>query len=128
MGHASFAGTCGFRGYLHYAAWKLPAMSSMRSKYPARIGLSEQKSAGPRQIRAWPCATKRAYGYTSHGQDKVKLSEPRQASLAALSDIIASKRAADRPRDRAVLDVLITTLKEKKANPDRNTEGPQGRK
>jgi predicted nucleotidyltransferase len=51
-----------------------------------------------------------------------------QVLVAALSDIIASKRAADRPRDRAVLDVLITTLKEKKAKPDRKTEGPQGRK
>ena len=33
--------------------------------------------------------------------------------VADLADIIASKRAADRPRDRAVLDVLKKTLREK---------------
>ena len=33
--------------------------------------------------------------------------------LAALSDIIASKRAAGRPRDRAVLEILEKTLHEK---------------
>jgi len=34
--------------------------------------------------------------------------------VADLSDIIASKRAADRPRDRAVLEILEKTLDEKK--------------
>jgi len=33
-------------------------------------------------------------------------------TVAALADIIASKRAADRPRDRAVIDVLEKTLRE----------------
>jgi hypothetical protein len=33
--------------------------------------------------------------------------------VADLSDIIASKRAAGRPRDRAVLDILEKTLREK---------------
>ena len=36
--------------------------------------------------------------------------------LAALSDIIASKRGANRPRDRAVLEVLERTLHEKEAS------------
>ena len=34
--------------------------------------------------------------------------------VAHLSDIIASKRAAGRPRDKAVLDILEKTLREKK--------------
>lgn len=34
--------------------------------------------------------------------------------VAALADIIGSKRAADRPRDRAVLDTLEKTLKRSK--------------
>lgn len=39
--------------------------------------------------------------------------------VASLADIINSKRAADRPRDRAVLDVLEATLKAKnQADPD----------
>jgi hypothetical protein len=33
--------------------------------------------------------------------------------VASLADIIASKRAAGRPRDRAVLDILEATLREK---------------
>ncbi len=33
--------------------------------------------------------------------------------VAALADIIASKRAADRPRDRASLHVLEETLRQK---------------
>lgn len=33
--------------------------------------------------------------------------------VASLADIIASKRAAGRPRDRAVLEILETTLREK---------------
>ncbi|MES1261947.1 MAG: hypothetical protein ABUS49_09435, partial [Acidobacteriota bacterium] len=38
-------------------------------------------------------------------------------TVAALADIIASKRAADRPRDRAVIDVLEKTLREIGASP-----------
>jgi hypothetical protein len=38
--------------------------------------------------------------------------------VADLVDIIASKRAADRPRDRAVMDALEQTLKQK------SDEGP----
>ena len=34
--------------------------------------------------------------------------------VAGLADIIASKRAAGRPRDKAVLEVLEATLREKK--------------
>jgi predicted nucleotidyltransferase len=37
--------------------------------------------------------------------------------VAHLADIIASKRAAGRPRDRAVLDVLEKTLREKEHSP-----------
>ena len=37
--------------------------------------------------------------------------------IAALTDIIASKRAADRPRDRAVIDVLEQTLRQKENLP-----------
>jgi predicted nucleotidyltransferase len=44
--------------------------------------------------------------------------------IASLSDIIASKRAAGRSRDLAVLDVLERTLAEKKA-PDKQ-KGPRG--
>lgn len=33
--------------------------------------------------------------------------------VAHLADIVASKRAAGRPRDKAVLDILETTLREK---------------
>ena|SRR5688572_18986681 len=40
--------------------------------------------------------------------------------VASLADIIASKKAADRPRDRAVLEVLERTLRE--------TQKSQGRK
>ena len=50
--------------------------------------------------------------------------------VASLADIIASKRAAGRPRDRAVLDVLEATLKQKEneARPGRDSaslEGPE---
>jgi len=38
-------------------------------------------------------------------------------TVAALADIIASKRAADRPRDRAVLDVLEKTLEQQSSRP-----------
>lgn len=48
--------------------------------------------------------------------------------VASLPDIIASKRAANRPRDRAVLDVLTTTLQEKKTYPQREAPGPKAGK
>jgi predicted nucleotidyltransferase len=50
-----------------------------------------------------------------------------QILVASLSDIIASKRAADRPRDRAVLDVLTTTLKETQAKPERKARRTETR-
>ena len=37
----------------------------------------------------------------------------RELCIAHLADVIASKRAANRPRDRAVLDILDKTLREK---------------
>jgi predicted nucleotidyltransferase len=37
--------------------------------------------------------------------------------IASLADIIASKRAAGRPRDRAVLEILEKTLREKERKP-----------
>ena len=37
--------------------------------------------------------------------------------IASLTDIIASKRAAGRPRDKVVLDVLERTLREKSQSP-----------
>ena len=43
--------------------------------------------------------------------------------VAALTDIIRSKRAANRPRDRAVLEILEKTLAEKKSA----REGPARR-
>ena len=68
------------------------------------------------------------HGVTSYNsvKSRAKFAEVggEQILVAALSDIIASKRAANRPRDRAVLDVLTTTLKEKKATPGRKAEGP----
>ncbi len=48
--------------------------------------------------------------------------------VAALSDIIASKRAANRARDRAVLDVLQKTLEEQEVAARRKIEGSQNRK
>ena len=49
--------------------------------------------------------------------------------VAALVDIITSKRAAGRPRDRAVLDVLEATLrqKEEEAHPGQDSASPQVR-
>jgi predicted nucleotidyltransferase len=41
--------------------------------------------------------------------------EGEKITIAALADIIASKRSADRPRDRAVLNVLEKTLRETEA-------------
>jgi hypothetical protein len=40
--------------------------------------------------------------------------------IAALADIIKSKRAADRPRDKAVLDILEKTLEQQ----ENDKEGP----
>ena len=46
--------------------------------------------------------------------------------VASLSDIIRSKRAAGRPRDRAVLEVLEDTLGEEKRSPTQGrSRGPQ---
>jgi hypothetical protein len=44
--------------------------------------------------------------------EKIRLGK-RELWVANLSDIIASKRAAGRPRDQAVLDILERTLREK---------------
>jgi predicted nucleotidyltransferase len=46
-------------------------------------------------------------------------------TVAALADIIASKRAADRPRDRAVLDVLEKTLSQQEAHPRQGSRRPR---
>jgi hypothetical protein len=51
-----------------------------------------------------------------------------QILVASLSDIIASKRAANRPRDRAVMDVLSATLQEKKPGEAGQAKGPKARK
>jgi predicted nucleotidyltransferase len=45
--------------------------------------------------------------------------------VADLADIIRSKRAAGRPRDRAVLEVLEKTLEERKKAAPRSTRGSQ---
>ncbi|MEO8027605.1 MAG: hypothetical protein ABI823_14080 [Bryobacteraceae bacterium] len=45
--------------------------------------------------------------------------------VASLSDIIRSKRAANRPRDRAVLEILEKTDAEKKAKPQGAARRPQ---
>jgi predicted nucleotidyltransferase len=50
--------------------------------------------------------------------------EGEKVTLADLTDIIASKRAADRPRDRAVLHVLEKVL-EQKNNPSPGSGGAQ---
>ena len=49
--------------------------------------------------------------------------------IASLESIIQSKRAAGRPRDKAVLDILEQTLHEKEetGNPEGRTGGAQGR-
>ena len=50
--------------------------------------------------------------------EKIELAG-RSLWIANLADIIASKRAAGRPRDKAVLDILEKTLREKsKASSD----------
>jgi predicted nucleotidyltransferase len=48
--------------------------------------------------------------------------------VAALADIIKSKRAAGRPRDLAVLEVLETALEEAQAAPPRASRGARPRK
>jgi predicted nucleotidyltransferase len=48
--------------------------------------------------------------------------------VAALSDITASKRAANRPRDRSVIDALSRTLKEQKTVARRETKGTEAGK
>ncbi len=48
--------------------------------------------------------------------------------VADLADIIRSKRAAGRPRDRAVLDILEKTQDEKARYEKGKTRGPQGGK
>lgn len=45
--------------------------------------------------------------------------------VASLADIIASKRAANRPRDRAVLDAITRTLQKQEADTAREAEGPK---
>lgn len=45
--------------------------------------------------------------------------------VASLADIIASKRAANRPRDRSVIDALTSTLEEKKAYARREARSPK---
>ena len=47
--------------------------------------------------------------------------------VASLPDIIASKRAAGRPHDLAVLHVLEATLEQKKADQERDSRGSQER-
>jgi predicted nucleotidyltransferase len=48
--------------------------------------------------------------------------------VADLADIIRSKRAAGRPRDMAILDILVKTQDEKARYEKRKTRGPQGGK
>ena len=49
--------------------------------------------------------------------------------VASLSVIVKSKRAAGRPRDHAVLDILEASLREEEArNQSTKTRGPKGRK
>lgn len=49
--------------------------------------------------------------------------------VASLSAIVKSKRAAGRPRDRAVLDILEASLNEEEARNQRaKTRGPKSRK
>ncbi len=48
--------------------------------------------------------------------------------VAALADIIKSKRAANRPRDLAVLEILEKTLEAIEANAQRETGAAQGAK
>ena len=48
--------------------------------------------------------------------------------VADLADVIASKRAANRPRDRAVLEVLTRTLHETQETKDKSKTGSQARK
>jgi len=51
---------------------------------------------------------------------RVRLGD-RELVVAALADIIKSKKAADRPRDRAVLPILEKALEEASSNPQDST-------
>jgi hypothetical protein len=59
-------------------------------------------------VKSFNALRSRAESFTLEGESVV---------IAALTDIIASKRAADRPRDRAVIDVLEQTLRQKENFP-----------
>jgi len=59
-------------------------------------------------VKSFHVLRSRAGSFTIEGESVV---------IAALPDIIASKRAADRPRDRAVIDVLEQTLRQKENFP-----------
>jgi hypothetical protein len=48
--------------------------------------------------------------------------------VASLEDIIRSKEAADRPRDRADVPVLRATQREKETHPKRAAQGPEAGK
>lgn len=48
--------------------------------------------------------------------------------VADLADVVKSKRAAGRPRDLAVLDILEKSLNEKTAQQERKARGPEGGK
>jgi predicted nucleotidyltransferase len=54
--------------------------------------------------------------------------EGERMTVAALTDIIASKRAANRPRDHAVLDALQKALHEEEGKPRRGPRSPDSRK
>ncbi len=53
---------------------------------------------------------------------------PERIMVASLADIIESKRAADRPRDRASLETLEKALSQKEADPSASARSPQARK
>jgi len=57
---------------------------------------------------------------------RIRIGE-KELAVAALADIIKSKKAADRPRDRAVLPVLEKALEEASSNPQGSTRRPQER-
>jgi predicted nucleotidyltransferase len=53
---------------------------------------------------------------------------PERITVASLADIIASKRAANRPRDRAALNVLEQTLRQKEDGQSGGAGSPEARK
>jgi hypothetical protein len=57
----------------------------------------------------------KSFGSLRSRAEKIELGK-RELWVAHLSDIIASKRAAGRPRDIAVLDILEKTLREKESS------------